>query len=313
MLIPAGIGLLILLTATIVVVTADRNSQTVTLHWRGPLIWKNKEIGFGDIQAVEVQTTRGSSNSGASYRIAIMLNEEQAVPLHRSYSSGWQSKERKAKQLREFLGVAGQDGTLKGLLKAAEPAIRRNFQDQIVGASGSDGKEQTTDGIRWTVQATSFGSAPITRWFSSDFQSPGVFVFVAQNAAGQKQMGGLLAGVGTKLAEAAMQIYGFTAEDTPGLAGAQLLSSMDPRLESNFTILVSEQAAGQRILNSEAGAALADWAARYPLQQMPSRQVLQQLAVLFSPRGVTVAAMGTVMPEIVDELKNLGLALVKAQ
>jgi hypothetical protein len=306
MLIPAGIGLLILLITAIVVVTADRNSQTVTLRWRGPLRWRNKEIAFGDISAVEVQSTSGSSRSGTSYRIAIMLSDGKVVPFHTSYTSGSLSKERKAKQLREFLGVGGQDGTPSGMINLVQQAARQNLQEQLGTAPGSDG-------VRWTVQANSFGSAPITRWFSSDFQCPGMFVFVAQNVAGQKQIGGLLAGVGTKLAEAAMQIYGFTGEDTPGLAGAQLLSPVDPRLETSFTVLVSEQAAGQRLLNTYVVQALADWAARYPLQQMPNRPVLQQVAVLFGPRGVYVAAMGTVMPEIVDELKNLGMALVKAQ
>jgi hypothetical protein len=58
----------------------------------------------------------------------------------------------------------------------------------------------------------------------------------------------------------------------------------------------------------------ADWATRYPLKQMqPTRELFGQLIVMICPRGTYDASMGNMIPEAVQELTNLWVALVKGK
>ena len=108
-------------------------------------------------------------------------------------------------------------------------------------------------------------------------------------------------------------MYGFGGEDTPGLDSAMLLDSFDPQLDPNFTVFASDAQAARQYL-AWAIAPLADWATRYPLKQLqPSRELFGQLIVMICPRGTYVASMGNMIPEAVQELADLGVALVKGK
>jgi hypothetical protein len=52
---------------------------------------------------------------------------------------------------------------------------------------------------------------------------------------------------------------------------------------------------------------------RYPLKQIQKPGLFGQLVVLFSPRGTYIASLGTMIPEAVEELTNLGIELIKTQ
>jgi hypothetical protein len=108
-------------------------------------------------------------------------------------------------------------------------------------------------------------------------------------------------------------MYGFRGEDTPGLNTAEVLPSLDPHLDSHFSAFASDPGTARQILNPWIAAPLADWATRYPLKQLQKPGLFGQLVVLFSPRGVYVASLGTMIPEALEELTNLGVELVKTQ
>ena len=115
------------------------------------------------------------------------------------------------------------------------------------------------------------------------------------------------------LYQQSLGLYGFTGDDIPGLENANLLDPLDSSLETHFSAFTSDSEAAHRILSPSTAAPLADWATRYPLKQLQRQGLFGQLAVMFSPRGTYVVSMGTMIPEAVEELTNLGVALVKAQ
>ena len=94
---------------------------------------------------------------------------------------------------------------------------------------------------------------------------------------------------------------------------ADLLPSFDPQLDPHFTVFTSDPTAARQYLTWSI-APLVDWATRYPLKQMQtSRELFGQLIVMICPRGTYVASMGNMIPEAVQELVNLGVALVKGK
>ena len=110
-----------------------------------------------------------------------------------------------------------------------------------------------------------------------------------------------------------MRIYGFGEDDCPELNAAAVLDPLPEPLEACFSSLTNIPSDAQQILNSGVAAALADWARRYPLKTFQRHPVFGQLVVMFSPRGVYIASMGTMIPEAVEEMTRLGVALIKAQ
>jgi hypothetical protein len=108
-------------------------------------------------------------------------------------------------------------------------------------------------------------------------------------------------------------MYGFGSEETPSLDSAVLLASFDPQLDPHFSVFTSDPQAARQYL-AWSVSPLVDWATRYPLKQMQSaRELFGQLIVMICPSGTYVASMGNMIPEAVQELTNLGVALVKGK
>jgi hypothetical protein len=314
----SGIGLLLLLLSNILTITADRITRTLTIQHSGLLSRKSREVQVAEIAAIQVESSRSTSSSSRSssptYRIVVITKGSETIPFTNSFSSGASSKENKARRLREFLGVGGQDMSLGGIFKMATGMAQEAFQEKQEALTGSNAEEHITDGVHWNVQTAAFGGSGITRWFSPDLQCPGGFVYLAQKVQGQGAgMGGLLGGLNKMLYQQTLGLYGFGADDTPGLAGADLLPAFDAGLDSHFGVFTGDPAAARQVLNPWAVAPLVDWGTRYPLKQVQKPGLFGQLVVLFSPRGTYVACMGTLIPEAVEEITNLGVALVKAK
>ena len=90
-----------------------------------------------------------------------------------------------------------------------------------------------------------------------------------------------------------------------------LLASFDPQLDPHFTVFTSDPQAAQQY-QAWAVAPLVDLANRYPLKQLHSTlELFGQLLVMICPTGTYVASLGNMIPEAVQELTNLGVALVK--
>jgi hypothetical protein len=306
-LIAAAAGVLFILFGVILEVQADRLDGTLTIR-RTTLLRKRyvRAIPFDAIAAVQLEASRGSS---PDYRISVLTRDNESIPLRPGYSSGMKKKEAKARQLREFLGVGGEQ-----LPAGATNLARQAFHEQQEALSGPEAEDHITEGIHWKTQTRTFGGTAVTRWFSPDQRCPGEFVFVAQKVVGQPAAaGGLLGGMNKFLYHELIGMVGFGGEDTPGLESAVLLAAFDPQLDPYFSVVTSDPQAAQQTLAGSVGA-LADWATRYPLKQkQPTGGIFGQLIVMICPGGTYVASMGNLIPEALQELTNLGVALVKGK
>ena len=309
-LISGAAGVLFIVFATSLVVQADRADATLTIRRTSLLRRYMRVIPVAEIAALQLEA---SSRSSATYRIAVITKDNETIPFRVAFSSGLKSKEAKARKLREFLGVSGAEMASGGIFQQATSLARQAFQENQAASNGPEPlTEQITDGVHWKTQTIAFGGSAVTRWFSPDQQCPGGFVFLAQKAAGSPAIaGGLLGGMNKLFYHEIIGMYGFGGADTPGLDSTILLASFDPQLDPHFSIFTSDPQAAQQYL-AWSVAALVDWANRYPLKQVQStRELFGQLVVMICPGGTYVACMGNMIPEAVQELTDLGVALVK--
>jgi hypothetical protein len=312
----AGFCLLILILSSVLVIKTDRNAGTLTLTYISLFRRKVREIPLRDITSIRIETSHSHSSRGGSsptYRVVADLADGQVVPFRSYSSSGRGGKARQAKALCDFLGMKlTNDGSLRGALNMVANRLGQEMQRQTEGPGAT--VEQVTDGVHWNVQALKWGPSGVTRWFSPDFQLPGGFVLLSQKPAGQKTPeSGPLVSIGKALGPQMLQFFGFSAEDMPGLEGGTPLTAIDPRVDPHFAGMTSDPGTAQRVVNSYVIDALADWGQRYPIQQFQRAPIFQQLMILFSPRGVFVAAFGNIIDEAVGELRDMGVKLVKAQ
>lgn len=308
------IGLLILVSSPILVVTADRSSGMLTIRRVGLLQRFKREIPVSNILAIQLEHSLSSSDSSSSrrtsvYRIVVVTKTQEVVPFRNSYSSGQWTKETKAKKLREFLGVGGEDMSLDGMFKTASSQAVTQFKQEQESITGSMETEQVTDGVRWKLETRATGGTPVSLWISPDIQWEGNFLYLTQKMQGQGTQSGLMSMVGKMLFRTSLSFYGFAADLTPGLDSAEILTPLDAQLEPHFMAFTSDPAGARQALNPWTTLPLAKWAEKYPLKQGNTNQ----MAVLFSPQGIHLAMMGLVNPEFLQELTALGVELVKSQ
>jgi len=309
----AGVaGLLFIFVGTILEVLADRVRGTLTIRRTSLLRHYVREIPVENIAALQLETSPGSSST---YRIVVTTKDNETIPFRTGYASGVSAKEAKVKRLRAFLGVGGAEMASGGMLSQATSMARQVFQEKQESISGPEAlTEHVTEGVHWKTQTVAFGGTAVTRWFSPDQQCPGGFVFLTQKVVGQAAAaGGLLGGMNKLFFHEIIGMYGFGSEDTPGLDSAILLGVFDPQLDPHFSVFTSDPQAARQTL-AWSVAALADWATRYPLNQMQMKEkVFGQLVVMICPSGTTIASMGNMIPEALQELTNLGVALIKGK
>lgn len=317
-LIPPAIGaavcLAILLFSSVLTVSADRRMGTLTLRHTSLLRRKVREIAIADIAALELEVSHSSSRgrSSTTYRIAVYTKGGEVIPFRSYYSSGRMTHESKARRLREFLGISGQDMSLAGMFQMGSAMAAEEFRKEQESITGSQDEEHVTDGVRWKLQTRATGGAPISIWQSPDFQWPGQFLYLAQKVPGQSSTGGLMAMMGKMLLKTSLGIYGFTGEMTPGVATASQLAPLDPQIEPYFFAFTSDPTGARQILNPWVHMPLAAWAQKNPMKQV-STGTGNQLAVLYGPQGVSIAMLGLTNPEFLEEITRLGVELVKAQ
>jgi hypothetical protein len=307
------IGLLFLGLSSILVVTADRRTGMLIIRRTSLFHRFVREIPIAEVAAVQLEASH-SHDSSPTYRIIVLTKANETIPLRTAYSSGTASKEAKARKLREFLGVGGADSSLGGLFQMATSMAQQAFQKQQEALTGPEAAEKVTDGVHWRIQTAAYGGMGITRWFTPDQTCPTGFVFLAQKVAGQGPAAGLLGGLNKMLFHQLLGLYGYGKEDALGLDSADLLPAVDPRLDPHFSVFTSDPSAAHQFLNPWSVAPLVDWATRYPLKQMQkTNELFGQLTVMLSPRGLYVSCPGTLIPEAVEEITQLGVALVKGK
>jgi hypothetical protein len=310
------VGVAFLLLSSISTVTADSNNQLLTIASRSMIKNKKQEIPFSQIASIELEmspsSSRSSSGQGSStYRITATRHDGKRIPFRSTFTSGYMGKMKKVEQLRSIIGVKGTDQGIQSAFQQTSQMAQEVYQNQQEALTGSEAAEHVTDGIRWHLQTKIVGAQPFTRWFSTDFRMQDGFLFISQKPSGAGQ--GILSGLSKMLFRQSLSLYGFGTEDTPNLDGADTLQPFDNRFDNDFTAYTGNLADARQILNPWVIAALADWAYRFPLKRIQTNRVMGQITVMFSPSGVYVSSMGTMIPEAVDELAKLGVALVKAQ
>jgi hypothetical protein len=274
-------------------------TRTLQLDSRSALRHTWKQVPFDEVAGINVER-RASPKRGFTYRLAVLQKDGQVIPFRSSSSSGWKKKERRARQLREFLGIQDSNRIPSGILPA-----------ELSQAAAS----HETNGVHWRIQpmATANSSAPTgVRWHSPDFRTPGIFLFVAQKAEGQPSRG-FLASLGSMFIRQALSLHGFSPEDTPGLEQAVILAPLEPALERHFMAYTNSPSSAHQLLDSRVAAQLGDWAARYPLKQSQRGSGCGQLMTLFGPNGVSLATLNLLHPNQAHELVSLGVELVKSQ
>lgn len=314
------IGLIILVLTWGLTITADRNNRLLRLqYWSLYLLRKTREIPFDEIAAIRVNSVRSGARSGQrtrSFRIEVVRRDNSIAPFRAYYSGGFFSSMRKQKivdQLRAFIGLGESfDESPVGFMRAINQAATLEATQQQEAQTGSNAQEHVTNGVHWQIQSTAMGTSPVTRWYSPDYKMSSGFLFVAQKVSGQS-MGGLMAALGNALFQQSISLYGFKADDTPNIAQAAPLTPVPPLIDFHFTAFTNNQAESRQILNPWTQNPLAEWAQRHPLQQLQPKGSFSQLVVLFGPNGVYVATMGTLQPDQVAELTDLGVEMVRTQ
>ncbi len=293
------IGLGTLLFSSVLTITADRITRTLKLDYRSALRHTLKEISFGEIANINVErsVSHSKGHTRYTYRTVVMRKDGTVIPFRSYSSSGSGKKEMQAAKLRDFIGMRGFDSMPAGMLQAAPQSTEPEIHE--------------TGGVHWQIRQTMMGVSAGARWHSPDFKTPGAFLLVAQKPEGQASHG-LLASVGSMIFKQTLSMFGFQADDTPGLDQAATLD-LDPALEPHFMAYTNVPASARQRLNSSAVMLLANWAARYPLKQFQKASRFSQLVVLIGPNGVYLATLNLLQPEQVHELTALGTELVKSQ
>lgn len=296
----AAIGTGFLLFSSTLTITADRIARTLKLDYRTALRHTWKQVPFDEIDGINVERKVSGSKGGFTYRLTLLRKDGQVIPFRSYSSSGWKGKERRAGQLREFLGIQDSNRIPAGILPAELSRATENHE---------------TDGVHWRIQPmyTAGSSAPTgVHWHSPDFKTPGIFLFVAQKAEGQPSRG-FLASLGSMFIRQALSLHGFSPEDTPGLEQTVPLALLEPALERHFMAYTNSPSSAHQLLNFRVAAQLAAWAARYPLKQSQKGSGYGQVMILFGPNGVYLVTLNLLQLNQAHELVSLGVELVKSQ
>ena len=303
-------SLFLFLLASVLDVSADRLTRTLNISRRGLVQHYQRKIPFGDIASIQLGTSYGGDSSSPTYRVEIVLKDGSVVPLRNAYSSGRSGKEKQAQRLRDFIGIAGADTSLGGMIQTASQMAQHQFQAEQESITGDQDEVHETNGVRWKITTHAFGSAPMSRWHSSDYSLSDNFLYLTQKIAGQKNPPNnkLMQTVYEELFEQSMKIYGFDETDAPNMQNADLFV-LNARLEETFFAYTSNAQIAQQILNPWTAIPLADWARSHPFTQNST----DQLAVLFGPNGLYLSVMGYINAEYLAELAALGAELVRAQ
>lgn len=313
----AAAGLLFLFFGYALTVTADKTTGNLILEYRSVFLHSIREIPFSQIQTIRVDssTSRGRKRGSRSttYRVEAVLKSGERIPFRSYFNSNFFKQEKWAKELRHFLSLPEAfDESPMGIIRAATKLGSDAARMQQEAFTGPNTETRVSDGVNWQVQSFGMGAAPGTRWFSPDFKTQQGFLFLAQKVAGQANTG-FLASLGKALFKQSINMYGFDTFDTPNIASADSYASLSPALDQHFSAFTSSPTEAAQILNPWTQQPLAQWGARYPLQQFQSNARFSQLVVLFSPSGIYIATLGVLTQDKLDEITQLGIELVRAQ
>ncbi len=300
----AGAGLLVIwVFGSIMTFSASRVTGMITLTTRSIFGSKVKAYPISQVRSVDVETSYSNNNS-RTFRVALILDNGEKLPLRSYYSSGLRSKEKQAERIREFLNLEAPRTGPMGLDLS---------QIHTIDQQGD------TAGIHWKVEKLNTNNSSIlTTWFTDSVTFPGQYLILMQNG-GPSFMGNALSGLAGSLAKMAYSqiftLFQLNPTEMDGLKNAQVVDNLDPQLKQGFTALSTFPAAIPEILNPWAIIPLARWAQAHPLKNM---QLIRpgdfgQLFVLFSPGGLRLGFVSTLTDEMINQAVDLGIELARAQ
>lgn len=303
-LIGLGVGLGMLLLGSVDTITLDKRRNRFSVARR--YLWQRKfqEYPLDEVSSFELESSQ-SSDSGRTYRIIAVLGEGKFVPLTSAYTTGHERKRQRTAMLNQWLGRVSATVDRDEIVSQEAP-------DEIEAAPALV-QSGETNGVSWQVTRLQMGEAPVMRWFSADYKFEAGFLLLAQKPEGMRISGKLLGGLGRIFGLQALRLYGFSAQDSPGMQTAAPLEPPEPRLEEHYVTLTSSQPEARLALNPWVIMPLVAWAERNPLQPAKASQEQAQVVILFSPNGVYVAGVGVDTPEEIEALSELGIELVRAE
>jgi len=309
------IALLILILSSVLTVTADASSGMLTISHFSPARRKVRNIPIREVASVYVEQTTSGSDNGPSttYRVVITLKNGEIVPFRSYYSSGFAAKGEKARKLRDYLDVGGEDQREGNVIEALSSIAQQAYRETTELFANSLAEERLFRGVRWQIQKVTHHGTSITRIRSDEFKWPG-FLYLAQKGKNQSfAMTGPLAPLMKSLFQQSIGIYGFTPEDTPNREFGETLPSLDPRLDRHFMTFTSDPERAPQLLTPLVVTSLVEWAEHHPLQMLTSGDKPGQLVILFSPNGLYLGSLGSLDVDQLDHVANLGADLIRAQ
>lgn len=311
------VGAALVAFVPIVTIRVDRGGGMLEIEKRSLTLKHSQEMRVSEIKSVYVDqsVSRDDGSTSYTYRVVIVKNDGEQLPLRSAFSSGRRKKVQQADAIRQIVGVGGSDEFPVDAGTALAQAFALNPIEDQERQTGIPAGEQETNGVRWKLEAFQFGGAgegsPVYRWSSMDFETPGYFVYLAQRVEGVGKQKGLMNLVGNLLIKQSIRMYGFDEYYAPGWDNAVSMEDVDRRLVENYFVYTSDPLEARRLLNPWTVMPLVGWADRYALDRR-SRQ-FHQMTVLFSSLGVYVSVLNTLDRAQVDELVALGVELVRAQ
>ncbi len=307
------LALLILLLSSVLTVSADKLSGTVTISQFSPLRRQARIIPIQDIASIHVEQSSSSEDTSSTYRIVVTLNGGEIIPFRSYYSSGFAAKGEKARKLRDFLGVGGEDQRQGNISDTFSGMAQQAYRETVALFADSPSEERLVKGARWLVQNVTHHGTSITRIRSDEFKWPG-FLYLAQKGNNQHfAKSGPFAALMKSLFQQSIGIYGFTPEDTPNREFGETLVSLDPRLDAHFTAFTSDPERAPRLLNLQATTSLVEWAERHPIKMLTAGDKPGQLVILFSPNGLFLGSLGALDDDQINQMAGLGTELIRAQ
>ncbi|KTD44813.1 hypothetical protein [Legionella quateirensis] len=102
---------IVLLAVRGVSVDFDRILKTIIIRRKGIFQTDEKKLSFSDVEQVIIQESRGSKGS-MTYRLALAIKDQPALPFVSTYDTSLTKKERVAKQLNDFMQIHDESKTI---------------------------------------------------------------------------------------------------------------------------------------------------------------------------------------------------------
>ena len=308
------LALLILLLSSVLVVKVDTSSGTLTISHLSAIRRKVRNIPISEVASIYVEQTTNSGDNGSSttYRVVVALRDGEIVPFRSYYSSGFTAKGEKARKLRDYLGVGGDDQREGNVIEALSSMAQKAYLETIDLFANSPVEEKLVRGARWQIQKVAHHGTCITRIRSDEFKMSG-FLYLAQKGKNQNfARSGPFASLLKTLFQQSIGIYGFSPEDTPDQEFSEIPTSFEPRLDVHYVAFTNDPERAPKLIGQMAVTALVDWAEQHPLKMLTSGDNPGQLVILFSPNGLYLGSIGILKESQIAQLASLGTELLRA-